>query len=111
MRPCDMAHLCAAGFSLAARRGALGYRSRTAAPRTDDSGPCTFQPLWSPPLRTLRAGAPSPLPRSFWGSPGLMIHDPTSSELNNNLGFGADSDLGLGSFREFFFFCCQVFDG
>lgn len=39
-----------------------------------------------------------------------MIHDPTSSELNNNLGFGIALDLGLGSLHEFFFSCREVFD-
>lgn len=72
-------------------------------------GPAPLQPLWSPPLHTLRTRAPSLLPRSFWGSPFLMIHDPTSSELNNNLGFGIALDLGLCSLHEFFF-SCQVFD-
>ena len=32
-----------------------------------------------------------------------MIHGPTSSQLNNNLGFGLASDLGLGSLHEQFF--------
>lgn len=41
------------------------------------------------------------LPRSFWYSPFLMIHDTTSSELNNNLGFAIH--LGLDSLHERFF--------
>lgn len=40
----------------------------------------------------------------------FLIHDPTSSELNNNLGFGIAINLGLGSLHEQFFLLVTVFD-
>lgn len=55
----------------------------------------------APPQPLAPTGAFPLLPGSVWYSPFLMIHDTTSSELNNNLGFAIH--LGLGSLHERFF--------
>lgn len=78
----------------------------TAAPGLVTLGSVPLQLFWSFPVYTLRTGALPLLPRSLWCPPFLMIPDPTSSELNNNL--GNDTDLGLGSLHERFFVVVTV---